>query len=132
MVTLQREVDDEDGGGSGGKVVCPRYPAEKAEAWWLVVGDANSNALLSIKRVSIGGASTKVRASTVCGGFIEANLFYSRRNMSPLLLLSLLTADEAGVHRSGGPRGLQLRALPDERQLLGMRPRIRVECYCSG
>ena len=60
MVTLQREVDDDDDGGSGGDVVCPRYPAEKAEAWWLVIGDSNANTLLSIKRVSIGAAVTKV------------------------------------------------------------------------
>jgi len=62
VVTLQREVDDDDDGGvSPGHVVCPRYPGEKIEAWWLVVGDSNANTLLSIKRVSLGGKVTKTK-----------------------------------------------------------------------
>ena len=36
-----------------GKVVCPRYPAEKGEGWWLVVGDSHTNTLLSIKRLTL-------------------------------------------------------------------------------
>ena len=56
MVTLQREIEEEDevDPTSIGKVVCPRYPTEKVEGWWLVVGDTNSNSLLSIKRLNIG------------------------------------------------------------------------------
>lgn len=61
-VTLQREIDDEaDAEEEGtGKVVCPRYGSEKTEAWWLVIGDSNSNALLSIKRIAIGAKASKV------------------------------------------------------------------------
>ena len=64
MVSLQREAEDEGEDGSSssfGRVVCPRYPGEKAEAWWLVIGDSNSNALLSIKRVNIGNTATKTK-----------------------------------------------------------------------
>ena len=64
MVSLQREAEDEGEDGSSsslGRVVCPRYPGEKAEAWWLVIGDSNSNALLSIKRVNIGHTATKTK-----------------------------------------------------------------------
>ena len=65
-VTVQRESDDEDEDDENkelnvGKVVCPRYGLEKREAYWLVIGDVNSNALLSIKRISIGTKPTKVR-----------------------------------------------------------------------
>ena len=37
-----------------GKVVCPRYGHDKVESWWLVIGDRNSNSILSIKRVTVG------------------------------------------------------------------------------
>ena len=65
-VTVQRESDDDDEDDENkelnvGKVVCPRYGLEKREAYWLVIGDVNSNALLSIKRISIGTKPTKVR-----------------------------------------------------------------------
>lgn len=66
VVTVQRESeeDEEDEKESAvGKVVCPRYGLEKQEAYWLVIGDTNSNALLSIKRISIGDKPTKVRAA---------------------------------------------------------------------
>jgi pre-mRNA-splicing helicase BRR2 len=60
VVTLQREVsEDEVDPNSVGKVVCPRFPEDKTEGWWLVVGDTNSNALLSIKRTNVG-TKTKV------------------------------------------------------------------------
>lgn len=56
-IKLSREVDedaDEDTINSLGKVVCPRFPnADKREGWWLVVGDPNNNALLSIKRIAL-------------------------------------------------------------------------------
>ena len=44
-----------------GKVVCPRYGHDKVESWWLVIGDRNSNSILSIKRVTVG-KEAKVRA----------------------------------------------------------------------
>ena len=69
-VTVQREIDeDEDEENDDenekkekniGKVVCPRYGIEKQEAYWLLIGDLNSNALLSIKRISIGDKPSKV------------------------------------------------------------------------
>ena len=43
-----------------GKVVCPRYGHDKVESWWLVIGDRNSNSILSIKRVTVG-KEAKVR-----------------------------------------------------------------------
>ena len=70
-VTVQREVDEEDEDEDNddekekknkniGKVVCPRYGMEKQEAYWLLIGDLNTNALLSIKRISIGDKPSKV------------------------------------------------------------------------
>ena len=55
-VTLEREDDDDENGTSTfGSVIAPRYLGPpKTEGWWLVVGDTNSNSLLSIKRVTIG------------------------------------------------------------------------------
>lgn len=57
VVTLQREISDDDQ-ASIGKVVSPRFPEEKTEGWWVVVGDTNSNSLLSIKRINIGLKNT--------------------------------------------------------------------------
>jgi len=55
MVSVKREVDEEEeDAGSLGKVVCPRYPFDRFEGWWLVLGDANTNSLLSIKRLAFG------------------------------------------------------------------------------
>ncbi|CAM9119339.1 unnamed protein product [Ectocarpus fasciculatus] len=48
------DADDEDEEEvTYGQVVCPRYPASKGEGWWLVVGDSNTNSLLSIKRFTL-------------------------------------------------------------------------------
>ena len=55
-VQLQREVEEDD--GNIGKVICPRFPIDKTEGWWLVVGDRARNTLLSIKRLAIGVKST--------------------------------------------------------------------------
>jgi len=55
-VALQREVDEDEEESvlaSLGKVVCPRYPSEKVESWWLVLGDSNRNGLLAIKRITL-------------------------------------------------------------------------------
>lgn len=56
VVTLRRDVDEEDeeeGPVGVGKVVSQRFPGEKTESWWLVVGNTNTNSLLSIKRVAV-------------------------------------------------------------------------------
>jgi pre-mRNA-splicing helicase BRR2 len=58
MVTLEREDDDEEDVSTLGTVIAPRFLGPpKTEGWWLVVGDTNSNSLLSIKRVTIGRKS---------------------------------------------------------------------------
>lgn len=53
-VSVEREVDDEDEEVVNTEVHAPFYPAEKTEAWWLVVGDEATKSLLGIKRVNIG------------------------------------------------------------------------------
>ena len=52
--------EDEEEEATYGQVVCPRYPASKGEGWWLVVGDTNTNNLLSIKRFTLN-KETKVK-----------------------------------------------------------------------
>jgi pre-mRNA-splicing helicase BRR2 len=54
MVSLQRDIDEDADSSGVDAVVCPRFPGAKTEGWWLVVGDNNSNSLLSIKRLNIG------------------------------------------------------------------------------
>ncbi|KAK4275030.1 hypothetical protein QN277_018173 [Acacia crassicarpa] len=50
LVTLERDLE---GKAEAGPVLAPRYPKEKEEGWWLVVGDTKNNLLLAIKRVSL-------------------------------------------------------------------------------
>jgi len=54
-VKLERELDeDEDLNLTElGKVSAPLFPKEKKESWWVVIGDAKRNSLLSLKRVSL-------------------------------------------------------------------------------
>ena len=68
-VDLSFEVEDADALTSGDSVVVavslardadgaarvhsPRFPKPRDEGWWLVVGDPKTNALVSIKRVSL-------------------------------------------------------------------------------
>ena len=71
VVTVQRESDEEEEDeaeekdSTVGRVVCPRYGLEKTEAYWLVIGDSNSNALLSIKRITIGEKPSKVLMTAI-------------------------------------------------------------------
>jgi pre-mRNA-splicing helicase BRR2 len=65
MVSLEREMDDDDeedeagaakaaGGAAGPTMVyAPKYPKPKHEGWWLVIGNAKTNALLCVKRVAL-------------------------------------------------------------------------------
>jgi pre-mRNA-splicing helicase BRR2 len=62
-VTIVCELE-RDGGEAPGPVKAPYYPKRKDEGWWLVVGDVNSNTLLSIKRVSLQ-ARAKVKLEFV-------------------------------------------------------------------
>lgn len=52
-VNLEREI-----GGDMHVVQAPFYPLDKEESWWLVVGEASSEKLLAIKRVTVGRKST--------------------------------------------------------------------------
>lgn len=65
-VELEREgADDEDDEDQDeakelGLVNACHYPVKKAENWWVVLGDAKKNALLSIKRVPFASARATV------------------------------------------------------------------------
>jgi len=48
-VQLERELDEDE---RLGPVYAPFYPGEKAEGWWLVVGNTKTNQLLAIKRIT--------------------------------------------------------------------------------
>ncbi|KAK9472497.1 Sec63 Brl domain-containing protein [Dipodascopsis tothii] len=63
-VTLEREVDDDDGPVDTA-VYAPRFPFPKTESWWLVIGEQPSKQLLAIKRVSITKAVQKVKLELV-------------------------------------------------------------------
>jgi pre-mRNA-splicing helicase BRR2 len=56
-VSLQRDGDDDDDDDAIPVVVCPRFPVEKVESYWLVMGDPSTNTLFCIKRVSFGKKS---------------------------------------------------------------------------
>jgi hypothetical protein len=100
-VTVQREIDEEDseeekGETTVGKVICPRYGLEKTEAYWLVIGDSNSNALLSIKRISIGEKPSKVSSTDIhtpslpfrlCLSFLSSACHLSSAYLLPRTLL---------------------------------------------
>ncbi|TMW65358.1 hypothetical protein Poli38472_008000 [Pythium oligandrum] len=64
LVQLEREGDDDeddDSTDSIGLVQASHFPVKKAENWWVVVGDASKNALLSIKRVPFASTKAKVQ-----------------------------------------------------------------------
>ncbi|KAK4375666.1 hypothetical protein RND71_006343 [Anisodus tanguticus] len=50
QATLERNLE---GRTEVGPVFAPRYPKDKEEGWWLVVGDIKSNQLVAIKRVNL-------------------------------------------------------------------------------
>ena len=57
VVRLERDIEEEDMIEDEiallGMVSAPLYPGEKQEGWWITLGDASSNSLLSLKRVSL-------------------------------------------------------------------------------
>ncbi|EPS72238.1 hypothetical protein M569_02516, partial [Genlisea aurea] len=50
QVNLERDLE---GRTEVGSVDAPRYPKQKEEGWWLVVGDIKTNQLVAIKRVTL-------------------------------------------------------------------------------
>jgi pre-mRNA-splicing helicase BRR2 len=62
VVTLEREADDDGddaaGAAAAAVVYAPKYPKVKHEGWWLVVGNAKTNALLCVKRVALNRKAT--------------------------------------------------------------------------
>ena len=63
QVALARDVDEDDEGDNQ-TVVAPFYPSKKMANWWLVMGDAASQQLPVIKRVTVNkGLSVKLEFS---------------------------------------------------------------------
>ncbi|CBZ54476.1 RNA helicase-related protein required for pre-mRNA splicing, related [Neospora caninum Liverpool] len=58
-VTLERDCAEE----TSSAVFAPYFPREKEEQWWLVIGQASSNSLAAIKRLSLNKATTTVTLS---------------------------------------------------------------------
>ncbi|CAM8919119.1 unnamed protein product [Rhodiola kirilowii] len=57
-ITLQVNLErDMEGRTEIGPVDAPRYPKPKEEGWWLVLGDAETNQLLAIKKVPLQSKS---------------------------------------------------------------------------
>ena len=61
QVRLSRDVDEDDEADSEQNVIAPFFPGKKMAGWWLVVGDAASRQLHSIKRVTVNKASLSVK-----------------------------------------------------------------------
>ncbi|KAJ2616612.1 Pre-mRNA splicing [Coemansia sp. RSA 1365] len=53
-ISLDREWDDDEAEMVPGPAIAPFFPYSKAEGWWLVVGDSQSQSLAVVKRVNIG------------------------------------------------------------------------------
>ncbi|KAF4324437.1 hypothetical protein G195_001421 [Phytophthora kernoviae 00238/432] len=81
-VQLEREGADEDDENEEqdeskelGLVNACHYPAKKAENWWVVLGDAKKNALLSIKRVPFASSRANVALQFAAPDEIGAHTF---------------------------------------------------------
>lgn len=53
VVEVERDISGFENMASVGRVVSHRYPSEKFENWWIVLGESTSNLLLSIKRFTL-------------------------------------------------------------------------------
>jgi len=73
-VKLERELDEDE---ELGPVYAPLFPKQKAEGWWLVVGDPKTNQLLAIKRLTLQQrAKVKLNFSAPSAGNYKYKLFF--------------------------------------------------------
>ncbi|KAF1790439.1 Immunoglobulin E-set [Phytophthora cactorum] len=75
----QDEEEEQDEDKELGLVNACHYPVKKAENWWVVLGDAKKNTLLSIKRVPFASARANLGAHTfqlyvICDGYAGCDL----------------------------------------------------------
>ncbi|KAJ2162499.1 Pre-mRNA splicing [Coemansia sp. RSA 552] len=54
QLSLDREWDEDDEGEVPGPVVAPFFPQPRSESWWVVVGEAQTQSLLVVKRIAVG------------------------------------------------------------------------------
>jgi len=78
-VQVSRDVDEDEDEERDKKraplVHAPHFPKQKEEGWWLVIGEAESNTLLSVKRVVFGdSAKTKLEFTAPQGEPRKYNL----------------------------------------------------------
>lgn len=94
MVTLQRDVDEDADPSTLDAVVCPRFPTARTEGWWLIVGDNNSNSLLSIKRLNIGAKAKVIFVlsfSLYCfSAYCVCRLLRRNWSLLPLKILAII------------------------------------------
>lgn len=92
--TLQFSLDREavPGVESGGprSVAAPRFPQNKKEHWWLVVGNAKKNVLIAIRRVILDKDVTRVRLKVALPESAETiDMLRDGTNKIPLRVLLL-------------------------------------------
>jgi pre-mRNA-splicing helicase BRR2 len=76
IVTLSRgDEDAEDGAPAVGPAVAPFFPGRKEEGWWLVVGDPESNALVTVKRVAPQSGPVRLEFAAPGAGARNCKLF---------------------------------------------------------
>lgn len=98
-VRLLRDPDDDDAPAAAGVplVTSTRYPISKAEGWWLVLGNMETNELVAIKRVAMatremkvnmeftpakeGSVKYMVRQARTCTHAHAVRLFYRRSGL---------------------------------------------------
>ncbi|KAJ2390085.1 Pre-mRNA splicing [Coemansia sp. RSA 2611] len=53
-LSLDREWDEDEDGEVPGPAIAPFFPYTRGEGWWVVIGDPRTQALLVVKRISVG------------------------------------------------------------------------------